>query len=138
MGSPDPIRLGAERTSPSMRFLRDPAQRRYYIPVVLCLALTALLLLLPTGYEGAVQYQEADRCAARVLAVDDSTIVDTGLVRSGEQRCTLELLGGRFQGRTATGINMLNGSLEQDSCSPPVTRPWWWSATRGTRFSPSP
>ena len=55
MGSPDPIRLGAERTYPSMRFLRDPAQRRYYIPVVLCLALTALLLLLPTGYEGAVQ-----------------------------------------------------------------------------------
>ena len=95
-----------------MRFLRDPAQRRYYVPVVLCLALTALLLLLPTGYEGAVQYQEADRCAARVLAADDSTIVDTGLVRSGEQRCTLELLGGRFQGRTATGINMLNGSLE--------------------------
>ena len=42
-----------------MRFLRDPAQRRYYVPVVLCLALTALLLLLPTGYEGAVQYQEA-------------------------------------------------------------------------------
>ena len=39
-----------------MRFLRDPAQRRYYVPVVLCLALTALLLLLPTGYEGAVQY----------------------------------------------------------------------------------
>ena len=66
-----------------MRFLRDPAQRRYYVPVVLCLALTALLLLLPTGYEGAIQYQEADRCAARVLAVDDSTIVDTGLVRSG-------------------------------------------------------
>ena len=102
-----------------MRFLRDPAQRRYYVPVVLCLALTALLLLLPTGYEGAVQYQEADRCAARVLAVDDSTIVDTGLVRSGEQRCTLELLGGRFQGRTATGINMLNGSLEQDKLFAP-------------------
>lgn len=102
-----------------MRFLRDPAQRRYYVPVVLCLALTALLLLLPTGYEGAVQYQEADRCAARVLAVDDSTIVDTGLVRSGEQRCTLELLGGRFQGRTATGINMLNGSLEQDKVFQP-------------------
>ena len=138
MGSPDPIRLGAERTYPSMRFLRDPAQRRYYVPVVLCLALTAMLLLLPTGYEGAIQYQEADRCAARVLAVDDSTIVDTGLVRSGEQRCTLELLGGRFQGRTATGINMLNGSLEQDKLFAPVTRPWWWSAARGTRFSPSP
>ena len=122
MGSPDPIRLGAERTYPSMRFLRDPAQRRYYIPVVLCLALTALLLLLPTGYEGAVQYQEADRCAARVLAVDDSTIVDTGLVRSGEQRCQLEILDGAFAGQTVTGINMLNGSLEQDKLFSPGDR----------------
>ncbi len=74
---------------------------------------------LPTGYEGGLIYQEADRCTARVLATDDSTIVDTGLVRSGEQRCTLELLGGRFQGRTATGINMLNGSLEQDKLFAP-------------------
>ena len=31
----------------------------------------------------------ADRCAARVLSTDDSAILDTGLVRSGEQRCTL-------------------------------------------------
>ena len=51
--------------------------------------MTALLLLLPTGYEGAVQYQEADRCAGRVLAADDSTIVDTGLVRSGGGICAL-------------------------------------------------
>ena len=94
--------------------LRDPAQRRYYAPLALCLLLILLLLLLPTGYEGAVQYQEADRCVARVLEVDDSTIVDTGLVRSGEQRCTLEVLDGPFKGQTVTGINMLNGSLEQD------------------------
>lgn len=49
-----------------------------------------------------------------MTAVDDSAIIDTGLVRSGEQRCTLELLGGRFEGQTTTGVNMLNGSLEQD------------------------
>ena len=99
--------------------LRDPVQRRYYAPVALCLVLILLILFLPTGYEDAVQYQEADRCAARVLAVDDSAIIDTGLVRSGEQTCTLELLGGRFKCQTATGVNMLNGSLEQDKIFAP-------------------
>ena len=99
--------------------LRDPVQRRYYAPVALCLVLILLILFLPTGYEDAVQYQEADRCAARVLAGDDAAVIDTGLVRSGEQTCTLELLGGRFKGQTATGVNMLNGSLEQDKIFAP-------------------
>ena len=102
--------------------LRDPAKRRYYAPVALCLLLIVVLMLLPTGYEGAVQYQEADRCSALVVSVDNSTIVDTGLVRSGEQRCTLELLGGRFKGETTVGINMLNGSVEQDKLFSPGDR----------------
>ena len=59
---------------------------RYYAPVVLCLLLIALLLTVPTGFEDVVQYQEAQRCNAEDLSVDDSSIVDTGLVRSGEQR----------------------------------------------------
>ena len=87
---------------------------RYYAPLVVCLLLIAFLLLLPTGYEGAVQYQEAERCIAEVTAVDNSAIVDTGLVRSGEQRCTVTFLNGLFQGKTATAINLLQGSLEQD------------------------
>lgn len=99
--------------------LRDPARRRYYAPLLLCLVLIAVLLALPTGFEGALQYQQADRCAARVLSVDDSAIIDTGLVRSGEQRCQLELLGGLFKGRTTYGVNMLNGSLEQDKIFAP-------------------
>lgn len=102
--------------------LRDPAKRRYYAPVALCLLLIVVLMLLPTGYEDAVQYQEADRCSALVVSVDNSTIVDTGLVRSGEQRCTLELLGGRFKGETTVGINMLNGSVEQDKLFSPGDR----------------
>ena len=99
--------------------LLDAEKRRYYAPLAICLALIVLLLLAPTGFEGALQYQQADRCTALVTAVDDSAIIDTGLVRSGEQRCTLELLGGRFEGQTATGVNMLNGSLEQDKLFAP-------------------
>ena len=87
---------------------------RYHAPVLVCLLAIALLWFLPTGYEGALLYQEAERCTAQVVATDDSAIIDTGLVRSGEQRCTLKLLDGAFAGQTVTGINMLNGSLEQD------------------------
>ena len=87
---------------------------RYYAPVVVCLLLIALLLTVPTGFEDVVQYQEAQRCIAEVLSVDDSSIVDTGLVRSGEQRCTVRFTNGAFKGQIATAINLLQGSLEQD------------------------
>ena len=40
---------------------------RYHAPVVVCLLLIALLLAVPTGFEDAVQYQEAQRCIAEVL-----------------------------------------------------------------------
>ena len=83
-------------------------------PLLISMALLAFLLWLPTGYEGAVIYQGTVHCAAEVLAVDDSHIIDTGLVRSGEQSCTLRLLGGRFQGQETEGYNMLAGSLEAD------------------------
>ena len=92
---------------------------RYHAPVAVCLLAILILLLLPTGFEGALVYQEAERCTARVLSVDDSTIIDTGLVRSGEQRCQLEILDGMFQGQTVSGVNMLNGSLEQDKVFQP-------------------
>ena len=52
-------------------------------PVVLWLCLLAVLLALPTGYESALSYQNADRVDALVLSTDESDIVDTGLVRSG-------------------------------------------------------
>ena len=102
-----------------MKLKFTPAFLRYNAPVLVCLAVIALLLVLPTGYEGALLYQEAERCTALVVDTDSSAIVDTGLVRSGEQRCTLELLDGAFAGRTVTGINMLNGSLEQDKLYAP-------------------
>lgn len=92
---------------------------RYHAPVAVCLLAILILLFLPTGFEGALVYQEAERCSARVLSVDDSAIIDTGLVRSGEQRCQLELLDGMFQGQTVSGVNMLNGSLEQDKVFQP-------------------
>ena len=88
--------------------------RRTLIPTLLSLMLMIALLLLPTGYEGALSYQNADRVRALVLDTDESDIVDTGLVRSGEQRCRVKILGGQFKGQEVDAVNRLNGSLAQD------------------------
>jgi uncharacterized membrane protein len=84
------------------------------MPVIVCIIAVIILLLIPTGYEDAVIYQGTDRSAARVISVNNDTIIDTGLVRSGEQTCIIELLGGKFKGETVSGFNLLNGSLETD------------------------
>ena len=94
-------------------------KRRTFVPVALSLAFMIALLLLPTGFEGALSYRNADRVRARVLTTDESDIVDTGLVRTGEQRCRVEILGGQFRGTEADAVNRLNGSLAQDKIFEP-------------------
>ena len=89
-------------------------KKLYYLPVVICVLCVVLLAFLPTRYEDAVIFAEADHCTARVIACDNQAIIDTGLVRSGEQICTIRLLDGSFKGQVTSGVNMLNGSLEQD------------------------
>ena len=85
-----------------------------WAPVVVSALVLVLLLLLPTGFEDAIIYKGTDRARAEVLATNDSHIIDTGLVRSGEQTCTLKLLNGKFEGQMVEGYNILNGSLESD------------------------
>lgn len=95
------------------------ASIHYQAPIWACLTLIVVLLVLPTGFEGNLVFQESDIRPALVLSTDESSIVDTGLVRSGEQRCQLEVLSGPFRGKRAEGRNMLNGSLEQDKLFAP-------------------
>lgn len=90
------------------RILRDQAS------VLVSLFLLFFLIWLPTGFEDAVIYQGTDRCAAEVIAVNNDRIIDTGLVRSGEQSCTVRLKGGRFKGQETEAFNLLSGSLEND------------------------
>ncbi|MGN0666623.1 MAG: YibE/F family protein [Huintestinicola sp.] len=87
---------------------------RYNSPVLAAVLLIIILLLIPTGFEGAAAGTSSDRCAAKVISCDNSTIIDTGLVRQGEQVCVVELLGGLFKGQETEAVNLLNGSLEQD------------------------
>lgn len=87
---------------------------KYYSPVLVTVVMVIILLITPTGFEGARVYKGTERVSAKVLSADNSMIVDTGLVRSGEQSCEVEFLTGSFKGQTFTAVNMLTGSLEQD------------------------
>lgn len=73
-----------------------------------------LLLLIPTGFEDAVQFKDAEKCRARIETVNNSAIIDTGLIRTGQQICEVTFLSGKFKGKTAEGWNLLTGSLSQD------------------------
>ena len=84
------------------------------LPMLVSIILLIILVSIPTGYEDAVIYKGTDRTVAKVLDTDNSMLLSTGLIQSGEQKCRIQLLGGKFKGEKVDGINMLNGSLEQD------------------------
>ena len=58
-----------------MKLKFTPSFLRYNAPVLVCLAVIALLLVLPTGYEGALLYQEAERCTALVVVSHDGDTI---------------------------------------------------------------
>ena len=96
--------------------MKQIQSKRTWLSVIICAALIAIIALLPTGYElaGSSDIDGSDRLRAKVVSVDDSTIKDTGLVRTGEQVCQITLLSGAHKGETHRAYNMLNGSFEQD------------------------
>ena len=86
-----------------------------HAPVIAGIILILVLIFIPTGFEGARIYQGTERVPARVISTDDSQIVDNGLIRTGEQSCEVEVLKGKFKGRTIdSAVNMLTGSYEND------------------------
>lgn len=89
----------------------QPMRWRTLIPGII---FTLLLLLIPTGFEDVVIYQGADKAKAIVTETDDSAIRSVGLIRSGEQVCTIRIVSGRFKGKTVKATNLLSGSLSQD------------------------
>lgn len=69
------------------------------------------MLFIPPGFEGALQFRDEVKCRAKILDVDNSRFIGTGLIRTIQQVCPVKFLSGKFKGQTAEGWNMLNGSL---------------------------
>ena len=91
----------------------------YVTQLILGFLLIIILIAIPTGYEGALIYTESEKCKAEVISTDESSVINTGLVQSGEQLCELKILDGMFEDEIVEGVNMLSGSLENDKMYSP-------------------
>lgn len=91
-------------------------KKKAWLSILVCFIMIGILILLPTGFEqaGAAYRDGGQRVLARVVSVDNSTVINTGLVQSGDQRCQVKLLGGSHKGEVYLAENILSGSLEQD------------------------
>ena len=89
-------------------------QKNVFITTLIGLILIGILMAIPTGYEDALIYKGTERAVGKVVEVDDSAIVTSGLIQSGEQTCRLSIENGIFKGKTLEGVNFLSGSLEKD------------------------
>ena len=82
-----------------------------------------ILIMIPTGFERAI-YVNAAGAKAEILSTDDRGIIQTGLFRTGDQRCTVRVLSGEHKGLEMDGINLLSGSLKDDKVFVPGDIAW--------------
>ena len=75
--------------------------------------LTIIIFFIPTGYENR-QKANTLRARARITAVDNSELEQYGIVKTGNQGVSFEILNGKFKGLVVDSNNMLIGKLELD------------------------
>jgi uncharacterized membrane protein len=87
--------------------------KRDALLVGIFLVLSFVLFRMPTGFEKRVE-EQAVRSRGRVLAVDNSRLIERGVVKAGEQGVTLRILDGPFKGREVSGNNPLRALMDRD------------------------
>lgn len=92
----------------------EKERRTTLLMLIIGILLTAILIVIPTGYEDALIYQGSVRAVGKVTEVDNSMIITSGLIQSGEQSCKMVIEDGDLKGQEITGVNFLSGSLEKD------------------------
>lgn len=89
-------------------------QKSLLLTTLIALIIIVSFIGVPTGYEDALIYKGTERAVGKVVETDNSAIVSSGLIQSGEQSCTMEIEDGIFKGQILEGVNFLSGSLEKD------------------------
>lgn len=94
-------------------FLKRKFKDKNVIFSLICLVAIIVLLLIPTGFQKAI-YTNAEGVKVKILEVNNDSIVNSGLIQTGEQSATIKVLSGSFKGEIHEGVNLLSGSLETD------------------------
>jgi uncharacterized membrane protein len=87
--------------------------RKEAVFILFFLALLAVLIRIPTGYEKQL-YFRAEGVKAKVIETDNSGMYSNGLIRQGAQDCKLLIQSGSHKGEYTKGTNLFIGKLEFD------------------------
>ncbi len=83
------------------------------ISVMIVSIIVIILAFIPTGFSNN-QHANSFRAAALVIDTNDAMMHNTGMIRLGDQVCTLEILNGPYKGQIVEGTNRLMGKMEID------------------------
>jgi len=97
---------------------RDTVHKRDIVFIIVLTLLTALLFMIPTGFEEK-KSPTSLTVRARVLEADNSDVRQFGIVKQGDQTVTVEVMSGKFKGERVKAVNMLIGKLELDKIFKP-------------------
>jgi len=114
---------GKKRKEDKMCSLLRKADRK---ELLLCLVFAAALVVLaviPTGFEKQI-YLNSEGVRATVLETDNSGVYNTGLIKQGDQRCTIRIESGGHKGEVVTAMNLYTGKIEFDKVFHPGESAW--------------
>lgn len=86
---------------------------RNIILVAVVVIVSTLLLVLPSMFQSAYIH-EATRVRGRVVETDDSDLQQFGIVKTGSQLLTIEIMDGDRRGELVEADNLLIGKMETD------------------------
>lgn len=90
-------------------------ERKVNIVFIITLTvLVGILLLIPTGFEQSGYNENTHRVKAEVIEVDNSNVRINGIVKSGDQKVTVEVSKGVYKEEKIESNNMLVGKMELD------------------------
>ena len=96
-----------------MKFNSPSYLKRDAVLVAVFSLLTIVLYFIPTGFEER-HAKNSIRCRGRIIEVDNSEVLQTGIVKMGIQNLRVKLLGGAYAGTEVKAENRLIGKMELD------------------------
>ena len=99
------------------------SDRKEWLMCLVFVAAFAVLAVIPTGFQKQI-YINAESAKATVLETDNSGVYNTGLIRQGDQRCTVRIENGAHKGETVTAMNLYTGKIEFDKVFVPGESAW--------------
>ena len=96
-----------------MKLIKNSRWKRDAVLITVFSFLTIGLYFVPTGFK---ERSPADsvRCRGRIIKVDNSEIIQRGIVKLGTQDLTVKILDGPYAGTKVRSVNELIGKMELD------------------------